>query len=227
MKKHFGLATAVVVCVSAGAFGAVSWTNPNGLADNFDWNNGQNSDTNYFDSPLYFGGDELWFFSNFDVSSPGGDTSKADTLDVDLTAKNSMKFTNVEILVYGDYSITDPNQTGLNSVKSQFDMTGTKLGHGNSPWSDGFVFTTNVPAPPATPWNDSAALSALSVAFPDVTDIHMSVTGSTLVVSDGQGGTAAMTANIQWMQMKFTLIPEPASLALLALGGLVALRRRC
>ena len=46
MKKHFGLATAVVMCMSAGAFGAVPWTNPSGLADNFDWSNGQNSNTN-------------------------------------------------------------------------------------------------------------------------------------------------------------------------------------
>jgi len=227
MKKHFGLATAVVMCVSAGAFGAVPWTNANGSADNFDWANGQNSNTNYFQSPFWWGGDILYFFSNFDVASPGGTASKTDTLDVDLTAKNNMKFTNLEIRVFGDYSITESSlPAGGNSVTADFDMTGTKAGHPNSPWTDGFVFSTNVPTPSATPWNDVAALTVLAIGFPDVTDLHVSVTGNLLAIDDGHGGTASLTANINEMEMVFTLIPEPASLALLALGGLVALRRR-
>jgi len=224
MKKHFGLATAVVMCMSAGAIGAVSWGTPSGSADNFDWANGQNSDTNYFGDAFWFGGDILYFFSNFDVASPGGATSKSDTLDVDLAAKTGMKFTNVDIRLYGDYNITDPNSTGGNSVTADFDMTGTKAGHPMSPWTDGFVFTTNVPTPSVTGWNDSASLALLSI--PDVTDLHLSVSGSTLVIDDGHGGTASLTANIQEMEMRFTLIPEPASLGLLALGGLAAFRRR-
>jgi len=59
-----------------------------------------------------------------------------------------------------------------------------------------------------------------------VTTLHLSVTNTLVAISDGAGGTASIQGNFVLLGIAVTVIPEPASMSLLALGGLAVLRRR-
>ena len=242
MKGRYVLVAAAVFCVSCGAFGS-PWAPPSGECASFTYENGQN-DTDLFGSPSYFGGDTL-VFRNAAFEAEADDVNPmdlaADTMDVDLYAKldpveGQLKFIGIEILVRGDYNITDPGSTGNNSVTADFDMAGSVAmlpssppEHPMGPFSGGFEFTESAPTGGATAWMETAGLDqpvALAFAVPPVTQLHLSVNGSFLAVSDGQGGTAGITGSLQLLEITAIVIPEPASLSLLAFGALALLRRR-
>jgi hypothetical protein len=222
MKVNYLLAAVAVVCVPALAHGAVAWSNPSGNAPtgNFSWANGQNQ-TDAFGSPLA-SGDNLFFTSaNFDAYSADGSTVTVDdTMDVDFTAASGKYFQSITLAVYGDYSISDAGQAGGNSVEAAFDITATKLGHPGSPWADDSMFQQ---ASGSANWNDSAVITT---TLPFVTDLHLQVDGGTVAISDGEGGAANITLNVALLSVALEVVPEPASLSLLALGGLALVRRR-
>lgn len=230
MRKIHFVAAVAVLGISASAFGATSWgAMANGMADNFSWANGQNGDNNYFGAPSYFGGDDLWFLAdNFDVAASNSNTlhSKSDTMDVDLTAMPTRKFTNITLHVFGDYTITDGGAPGGNGVSAMMDITGSAGGAyvPPSPWGGSDVnFSANSGQ---SDWSSMASVFELSFVAPDVTSMHLHVEGNTVAFSDGEGGSASMTVAFQLLQVSIVTIPEPATMSLLALGGLAAVVRR-
>jgi hypothetical protein len=242
MKGRYLVVAAAVLCVASGAF-ASPWESPSGECASFTYENGQN-DTDLFGSPSYFSGDTLVFrHASFDADADDANPvdMSADTMDVDLYAKvdaveGQLKFIGIEILVRGDYNITDPGSTGGNSVTADFDMLGSVAAlpgspaeHPMGPFTGGFEFTESTATGGATSWMDTAELDnpvALSFAVPSVTELHLTVNGSFVAISDGQGGTAGITGSLQLLEVTAIVIPEPASLSLLAFGALALLRRR-
>jgi len=224
MKAFRLLSVAVVLGMSVSAFGAVAWTNPSGTADLFTWANGQN-ETNNFGSPTNIG-DTFIFFTNFDVGAPDGlnnQVSQGDTMDVDLAVRfGTDEFAGIMLTMYGDYSIGNINPPADdNSVEANFDVSSTK------PLPSGLTDTLNYfnNTPGAGSWTASAAVMFDTVGG-NVQDLHLTIDGNVIAISDGNGGTASITANTTVVEMDIIVIPEPASLSLLALGGLVAIARR-
>lgn len=223
MKTRVLLAVVVALCVPVVAWADVAWSNPGGNAENFSWANGHNTDSNLFKSPTWYGGDNLYFLnSSFIAYADDGNTSHtvSDTMDVDLTADPTLKFLSIAVYEYGDYSIVGD---AANNVKVDMDMWGSVPEHPMDPFSDDFLFTAAGDG--ASEWNSNATL-LMEFAVPDVTQLHLTVTNTVVAISDGDGGTASITGNFVLLGVAVTVIPEPASLSLLALGSLALLRRR-
>ncbi len=225
MKARILVVTAVVVCLPVAVWAQTPWNNPSGSADQYDWAGGQNSDTNFFGSPSNFGGDDLYFLdSDFSADADDADTadSATDTMDVDLIAHAGKKFLSISIFEWGDYNITGG---AGNNVSADLDLSGTAVGHPMSPFVDDFLFGASGDSAGTIAWNDDATL-LLEFAVPDVTSLHITATNTLLAISDGVGGTASVQGNLVLLGISVTLIPEPASLSMLAFGSLVVLRRR-
>ena len=223
MKAKLLVAAAVALCMPVVAWADTAWEDPHGNAANFSWANGHNSDTNLFGNVGWFGGDNLYFLdSNFPASAHDAKTldTATDTMDVDLVAKPSVKFLSIAVYEYGEYTITGGP---ANNVKADLDMWGYVPGHPMDPFKDDFLFTAEGSG--ADDWTSNATL-LMEFAVPDVTQLHLTVTNTLVAASDGVGGTASITGNFMLLGIAVTVIPEPASLSLLALGRLAVLRRR-
>jgi hypothetical protein len=228
MKVHYLLAAMAVLCVPAIALGVTAWSNANGTSQtgNFDWMNGQN-DTDAFGSPDNSGDTLFFVHANFDISADSGDPTPdaiTDTMDVDFSANLGKYFQSITLSVYGDYQITDQAPTGGNSVDAAFEMTATDYGaNPDSPFSGSLDYYQTSGSDPF--WNDSALITT---TFPPyVTDLHLTVDGGTVAIATGDPGDAAsITLNVALLAVSLNVIPEPATLSLLALGGLALLRRR-
>ena len=214
-KKHV-LVTLVALCVPAMAY--ADWS---GAADSFTYANGHDLYGNW-GSPIWAGGDDLWFTSmNFDnsVSTPMTSTI-TDTMEVDLTANAGYHFTGLQITVWGDYTITGD---GGESVEANFGVAGLSP-QGAFPREETTFFADTVTGV-ATPWSSDVILSTLASGAPPVTELHVTVDGTAIAISDGNG-TAHITVSYSKVKLSAITIPEPASLSLLAIGGLALIRRR-
>jgi hypothetical protein len=223
MMKNYLLMGVAILAASTTAFGVTPWDAPNGAADSFSWANGQN-DTNNFGSPVTFG-DTFVFFTNFDAaaSDAGTESHQPDTMDVDLDVLFAGdEFSKITLTMFGDYSMTNntaPNDD--NSVEADFDMMS------DEPMPAGLSDNLNYfnDTPGSGSWSETAEI-VFDTVGDNVTGLHLTVDGEVVAISDGAGGTASITANTTTLEIAITVIPEPASLALLALGGLALVRRR-
>ena len=217
-------AVALFTFVVASAQADVAWSPPNGSAANFYWENGHNSDTNLFGSPNYYGGDNLYFLgSDFaPYSDDGSVVTATDTLGVDLFANPNQKFLEVRVFESGDYNITGGTS---NTVSANLEMTGTAAGHPMSPFLDDFSFSAAGDSGGSQAWSDNATL-LMSIAVPDVTALHLDVSNTLIAVSDGAGGTASIYGSFTLLTVSVVTVPEPTSLALIALGAVGVLWRR-
>ena len=226
MKTRILVAVAaLMLCTPVMVQADVAWDNAGGSAEDFDWANGHNTDADLFGSPTWFGGNDLYFMDSSFVSydddgAPG--TTVTDTFDVDFTAHVDRKFLSIAVYEYGDYNITGG---AGNSVSADLDMSAAVAGHPMTPFTDDFFFSASGDSGGTVQWNDSATL-LMEMAVPDITALHLSVSNTLVSLSDGLGGTASITGNFVLLGVSVTVIPEPTSLALLALGGLAIARRR-
>lgn len=221
MKRAL-VAVAVLVGAACAVQADTPWENPTGSAASFTWANGYNTDTNLFGSPDWYGGDNLYFtdsdFAPY-ADDGGASVTATDTMNVDLLANTDLKFLSVSIYEYGDYSITGG---AGNSVSADLLMTGTAA-HPMSPFVDSFSFSAAGEG--AGAWDENATL-LLSMAVPDVTQLHLEVTNTLVALSDGMGGTASISGNFVLLGISVEVIPEPTSLALMTLGAVGVLWRR-
>jgi hypothetical protein len=215
---------AILLGVVGSAQASVPWSNPNGNASFFTWANGQNA-TGLFGSPTLVAGTTFQFFpTNFVATSNNGGTVNAtDTLSVDLFAAEGFQFESIMISEGGSYSLSGPaggsvSATGLVDID---EIGGPRTA------SDSIVYTPSFPVTAGSgPWTGSTMIDllALSGGVP-FTQIHLEFTNNLVAVSVA-GSTATIEKTFVGLPVAITIIPSPGTVGLLAVGGLLAARRR-
>lgn len=218
-----GAAVVALLVVAAPAF-AGDWATPGGATSSFTYSNG--GDVNgLFGEPFVDAGTDTFFFvgSQFQANASNGATvDRNDTMSVDILANPSLQFSSMTITAFGDYSVTGAGS----SVNIDSTLGMTELGGAGRTWSDELATS---PAFPLTSgsglWNGSATVDVTFV-FPTPHDhLNVSLTNSLLAIS-APGGGAQLNVQYEDLAISFTLIPEPATLSLLAFGALALIRRR-
>lgn len=198
----------------------IPWSNPNGSGTDFDWANGQ-SDNGLFGSPTVVGSTFLFFPNNFKaVSTNGVADSVSDRLEFDLIIKNSKSLTGFTVNEIGDYQIL-----GTGSVQAGGFLLLTNLDNGATAF-DTLHTTPGMPITtpsPAAPWTGYSTVSLLPNGW---TKIHV-VLNNILDAISGPNSTATIEKKFTSAGIEITfIVPEPASLSLVGLAGLLLVRRR-
>lgn len=203
---------------------ASPWAQASGTGAFFTWANGQNQ-TDLFGSPTLVGGTRFVFFpSAFTANATNGQTSSAsDQFDVDLHSLAGYKFTEIRIETFGDYTIQGTGSVAASGALNIHELASSRSTTDSLLTNPAFpVFSgTNVD------WTGSATrdLTLVEGGVP-FTDIHISFSNNLLAISGGAGSSATINKTVVGFPVAVTIIPEPGVLALLGIGGLVALRRK-
>lgn len=213
MQKIALITGVLAVAGSANAF--VPWSNPNGSGSFFNWSNG-GSDNGLFGSPTLVGDNFVFFPSNFRAQSPNGSPIVSDRLQFELEAFVGSEFSNITIQEIGDYG--NLGGGGGNLVQANMALFTTDLNQFRVV-QDNQTFTA--PAGLGN-WNLSAS-TALDGSVQKWTKIRVVLNNNLIAISGANGVT--------FIEKKVTggiiiRVPTPGSLALLGIGGLVAVRRR-
>ncbi|QOJ00798.1 MAG: hypothetical protein HRU70_09950 [Phycisphaeraceae bacterium] len=221
--KNLMVASAAALFASAGsAFAFVPWANPSGNGSNFAWDNG-GSDNGLFGSPTLVNGDTFVFFpQNFRAESTNGvAASVGDRLQFDIIVNTGFFLSGIRIAEFGDYGI---------------------VGQGGSVGAGGTLFVTNLntfdvrfddilttPGSPInTPgfgnWRGDANVD-LSDASPQWTRVRVVLNNNLFAVSTPDG-VAFIEKKVFGSGIAIQIVPAPGSAGVLALAGLVAIRRR-
>lgn len=211
-------AGAVMMAATANAW--VPWTNGNGSADFFDWENGGSANGLYGD-PTLVGGDTLVFFpSMFRAESIDGVPQTTwDTLEVDLIARAGFEFTEIIITEIGDYGIT-----GTGSVDALGNLDVHELSN-NQAVSEPLMTSPGFPLNAGAGQWDGSIDSDLTTLPEKWQLIHITLT-NTLIAESDVGSTSFIQKDVVGSAVALTFVPTPGTMALLAFGGLVAVRRR-
>jgi hypothetical protein len=211
----------------AGVAGAwVPWTNANGSATNFNWQDG-GSDFGLFGNPTLVGGDTFLFTpGNYRAQSQNGAgaVTVGDRLEVDILAHAGFDITGVRIQEIGDYAIFggngDGEQVAVSGSLILSDLERLRFA------SDTLVST---PVSPITSgsgiWTADASLD-LSAAFPAWKQFTLIFDNDLVAITNDLGEVAWIQKKAVGVGVAVTIIPEPVSLCLLGLGGLVLAGRR-
>lgn len=222
MRSCAPILAAIVATGGAGVAQAfVPWSNANGSAAFFNWQNGGSDNGLYGDPVLVNGNTFVLSPSNFRATSANGAPAAiGDRLVVEILANPGLEITGISITEFGDFGVF-----GSGSVSSSGVLQVTDLNTVNP------VRSTNLSHNPAMPitsgnggWTGSGALD-LTVDFPSWTVLRLELTDNLLALST-PGGVSFIEKKVIGAGIAITVIPEPSALALLALGGLAALRRR-
>ena len=200
---------------------------PTGPADNFTYSNGQDIN-GCFGTPIVSGDTFYFLESNFQVNAANGTTdTKDDTVSVDLLANQNMQFSSMQVTAFGSYSlIGDGSQVNLNAGLTMHENAGLeRTWSGPLMTEPAFPIAFGGAVPNSGAWNGSALIDVTYV-FPLPSDnIHVSLSNMVLAIA-GPAGTAELNVQYEDLAITFNLIPEPASLALLAVGAALLIRRR-
>ncbi|MFQ5489934.1 MAG: PEP-CTERM sorting domain-containing protein [Phycisphaerae bacterium] len=212
------LVPGLVFAGSAHAF--VPWSNPNGTASFFDWANG-GSDTGLFGSPTLLSDTFVFFPQNFRADSANGvPGSAADRLEFDLIAHAGFEFTDIVITEFGDYGILGDGEVSVNGTLFANDLTAFRVRQDN--------LLSNPPSPITSgsgSWQASAGINF--AGDPTGNWTHMKIIlDNNLQAITLVGGTSFIQKKITGAGVSVTVIPEPASLSLLAFGACAFLGRR-
>ena len=232
MSKGFILAlSALAVIALSGVAMAGPWVpdgfgriGSDGSGPYFDWENGQ--DLNGFFGSPFLVGNTFMFTTQFLVEATNGASDQQnDIVMVDVHIHEGLQFTGLNIAVYGDY-----NLIGDASAHLDASVSASELGGLNRNWAG------PIPTDPAFPlfgtpegnsgvWTGDAVVD-VSWVFPEPHSSLQIMLSSDLLVITGPGGSASLNAQFQSLEIEFLIIPEPATLSLVALGALALIRRR-
>jgi len=223
MKSILYLCVAALFLVSTAplsddASALMYWSNKDGSTADFMWLNG-GSENGLFGDPVVIG-NTLWFFpEHFSAESSNGTPAFAyDKLEVEFIGLGGNAITGFKITEVGDYQIL-----GTGSVSVGGTMFITNLGTG------GGVAQDDLATVPAMPISTTTYVSGSWSAVAEVSDLlwgHVKLTlDDDLMAITGAGSLAKIQKKVGEVAIGITIIPEPATLAILGLGGLL-LRRK-
>lgn len=198
---------------------AVLWTNSSGTSPGlFSWSNG-GSDQGLFGDPVVVGSQFIFSPSNFRaVSSNGVAQTTADRLFVTIDIAPGNSLVAVSLSELGDYSIL-----GTGTVQASGFMFVTDLNSGNVASA---VMSTNPVFPLSTTTSAAGIWSGLiSVPLPNGATRVTIIVNNILQAISGANSTAYIEKKNAGLVLDI-IVPEPASLSMLALGGLLMGRRR-
>lgn len=202
----------------------ILWNNSSGEADFFFWENG-GSDNGLFGDPTLVGGDTFVFTpSNFRAESADGDSDvTSDRMQVDIIAKPGFFIEGILIQEFGDYGIAGDG--------AQASVTGSLFLTNLDEFDVRVATLTTDPAMPVTSgagtWTGEVGID-LSNEFPQWTHLRV-VLNNNLVTITQPGSAAFIEKKVTGAGVSVTIIPEPATVFVLAAGALVGLgltRRR-
>lgn len=207
------------------------WTNPSGNTDSFgdplDFTYSNGGDINgLFGDPLLVG-NEFFFTTGFAVSASNGATSnQTDTVSFDVVANPGLAFSTIMVTAFGSYAITTEGSVDVTADLSMAENPGA----GSLERTFSGSLSTDVAFPVTTPgsgvWNGTSEVNVEFVFPTPHNDIHIELFNDVIAIA-GPNGSAAINVQFQDLMIGFVIVPEPASLALLSLGGgLLLLRRR-
>ncbi len=213
---------AIVALGSSSAF-AGAWTSPAGNAASFSYSNGQDIN-GLFGDPSVFG-DGLFFQTSFLANASNGATqSLTDTVSFDVVSNPGLSFSSLSVQAFGSYSVTGDatNSVDVDALLSMDENTGLLRNFSGA-------LVTDVAFPvqgEASGLFSGEATVNFEFIFPTPSnDIHIALQNNVLAITTA-GGTAEVNLNFQNLTLDFGIIPEPASLSLLAFGSLGLIRRR-
>jgi len=195
----------------------IFWQNKNGTANEFDWRNG-GSDNGLFGDPLLVGGSTFVFFpSNFRAESINGQGDiVSDRVQFEIIAHTGKEIKGIRITEYGDYGILTQGSvsatgtlflTNLNAFGVHYDALTTSpispIGGGQGTWTGQVVV-------------DDIGWTRLQVVL-DNNLLAFSLPGSTAFIQKKIVG-GGIDIEI--------IVPEPATMVLLTLGGMAFLRKK-
>jgi hypothetical protein len=198
---------------------AVLWSNSSGTSPGlFSWSNG-GSDQGLFGDPVVVGNQFIFSPANFRaVSNNGVAVTTADRLFVTIDVAPGNTLQEVRFSEFGDYSIL-----GTGTVQAAGFMFVTNLSNGNV---QSGVMTTTPVFPISTTSSAFGLWSGLiTVPLPNGATRVTIIINNILQAISGANSTAYIEKKNAGLVLDI-VIPEPASLSMLALGGLLLGRRR-
>ena len=227
------LAAAVLGSLGASMSSAgVAWTNPSGTNSSVSWSMGQ-SDNGLFGSPVVSGGSFQFFPSNFKAASQNGAADQtSDRLSFRLAAAPGQTLQQIVITELGDFSIN-----GIGNVNAFGTLYVTKLdnpGFGLVVADPLLVSYKDANGNPVAPVNLVPAVTngnwngTFTANLPVGTTEVMIVLNNILSTTTGPNSTALIQKKVVGSEVQIDVVlPEPASMSLIALGaGGFLLKRR-
>jgi hypothetical protein len=197
---------AIALMVSASAANAVvNWTNPAGVALSFSWSNGY-SNNGFFGDPIIAGNTFIFTPPAFNAIR-GVNNTRTDTLQVDLAAIGG-PITGIIIREFG-YK-THSSGTTVQSTMFIKDLDDPNFPMIQDPMSFSDI---DDPQTDVIEWSGIVSRNGISM-----NTIQLSLTNNLTTFLTGR--------EIHKTRIEIEIVPAPASLALLGLGGLLATRRR-
>ncbi len=221
MKRIAGTLVIGLIVFVPSALGG-PWVSPSGAGDGFTYANGQDI-KGLFGSPDVYGNTFYFTNANFHVqASNGGHATQSDVASFDIMVNPGLFFSTMTVQAFGSYSIVgEGSSVNLDSAIGLKENTGLER-----TWSGPLNTTPGFPITSGSgTWNGNALVDVTWV-FPTPAD-SMHVELSCLIDAiAGAGGSSEINVQYEDLVISFGLIPEPASLLLLGLGGLGLLCRR-
>ena len=232
MNRRTLISGAVVAAMMLGASSALAGTVwGGGSADEFTYSNGHD-DNGHFGVPIV-DGNSFYFMTDFLVNSqdgeavPGYEEAQSDTVYFNVQANPDRQFSFLRVYAFGDYSVTGDD---TNSVEASASLSITETGGLGRNWAGPLATSPTFPVDGDDPTPDGPWTGGVTVDFSFTLPIphdNINVALSTDVITiTTEGGSATINAQFDELEIKFLTIPEPASLSLLAVGGVALLRRR-
>lgn len=219
-RSALSIAAAFSLMGASQAFGGfINWSNASGSASFFDWSGG-GSDSGFFGDPTVNGAVFTFTPTNFRADSANGAPGlRGDRAQVDISAHAGFLITGVRVTEIGEYGISQA--AGTTQVAATGSLLLTNLD----------VFQTLVSPLVTTPGSPIltgsggwAGLSQVNITPsnpPGWANLRLVLTNNMLALSIN-GTTSFIFKN----GVNIEILPAPGSGALLALGGLLATRRR-
>jgi len=222
-RKALVCGSVALLAMGTGSAMAGTWATPNGASDSFSYANGQ--DINGFFGDPFVSADTFFYVgANFQVNaSNGSSSSQGDVTSFDVTANPGLQFSLIRVTAFGSYAATGP---GMNQVDMDANLSLTELGGAARTWNGPMITNPTFPASDASGGWSGLSNVDVTFEFPTPHDVlHVEMANDVFAIT-GESGSAELNVQFQDLKITFQLVPEPASLSLMAVGALALLRRR-